>query len=165
MRCNAFFSVKLRNCDIFYYSCLTESDSERIQRLQNLYLRSILGIRKYQHIGYTFRENKWWNSKKLSLSDFYLPQVKISYCLYNKIDPERISTTKNSGKAIFLQYVDTPQVTRGYLPSNKINGVNLFAYCLRSSSRGFCFKNWYLNNESKWIRKCYCINGIQNISG
>lgn len=61
--CNSLVLSSFNHCDTVYGPCLTVSDSERIQRVQNSCLRLIYGIRKYEHISHTLRHVGWLNMK------------------------------------------------------------------------------------------------------
>lgn len=88
--CESLVLSQMNYCDVIYDKCLNNVDINRIQKLQNSCLRLIFGIRKYDHISYTFQHIKWLKMKNRrelhSACCFYkILKTKTPAYLYNKI--------------------------------------------------------------------------------
>lgn len=59
--CESLVLSQFNYCDVVYGPCLTVSDANRIQSIQNSCIRLIYGIRKFQHISRAFKSSGWIN--------------------------------------------------------------------------------------------------------
>lgn len=88
--CDSLVLSQMNYCDVVYDPCLSRNDINRIQKLQNCCLRLIFGIRKFEHIRHTFKENNWINMRNRRYFHsvcFFIKilQSKSPPYLYNKI--------------------------------------------------------------------------------
>ena len=63
MLCESLVLSNFNYCDFIYGPCLDAMDINRIQKVQNTCLRVIFGLRKFDHISYTFKEISWLTMK------------------------------------------------------------------------------------------------------
>lgn len=79
MLCESLVLSNFNYCDYLYGPCLDQLEKDRIQKVQNNCLRLMFGLRKYDHISYTFREVNWLNMssrRTLHLGTFLIKVIK-----------------------------------------------------------------------------------------